>query len=342
MNIKPCIPAILLLCCLVAGQEEASAQYSITDGPTVDTSRLIGNMECFTTLSGMRVVGTVLQISSDGVLLETQNKRVLLPYSDLRPAIALKYGCSPSALRELQAQKEKIAREAAENLRLQAEKEKMDAKAAEEEQIRKMRQAEKAEQELRLKNEQEAKQAVILENQQRIAAEKAFNAGRPSVSSPSTLLRNAGIFILIVVFAVYWWNARRFQSWLYFRMIGLPNQVATSLSAPDREHLKNRSMNTKQITTAWVGITLLVFLSMFPPWKYTYNYAQSHLEQAGDYCLIFTPPKPGPWLGQILEPLYLWQVSIDLSRLLIPVLAVIVVCSALMLVFKDRNPPPTQ
>ncbi|MCF6256217.1 MAG: hypothetical protein L3J98_07695 [Gammaproteobacteria bacterium] len=78
------------------------------------------------------------------------------------------------------------------------------------------------------------------------------------------------------------------------------------------------TLNGRQLIALKIGIILMTINIIFPPWVYTVNGGSFHSENPAGYYSIFEPPSP-----ESSKPAH--GVKIDLSRLLIQVVAIILI-----------------
>lgn len=69
-------------------------------------------------------------------------------------------------------------------------------------------------------------------------------------------------------------------------------------------------LNGSQRKILMGGLLLFLFLGLFPPWVYTFNYQSVHAERPAHYAFIAWPPEPK--MGGFAH-----GVAIDISRLLV-------------------------
>jgi hypothetical protein len=93
-------------------------------------------------------------------------------------------------------------------------------------------------------------------------------------------------------------------------------------------------MNGKQQVALWAGITLLVVMSLFPPWAEIVNLEGRRIERPAGYTSIFEPPQP----TSESEAWRRWtSMRIDFSRLLIQWVIVTVVTGGAIITLRDRD-----
>ena len=91
-------------------------------------------------------------------------------------------------------------------------------------------------------------------------------------------------------------------------------------------------MNKKQKIALWSCIVAIVLIMMFPPWKFVFFQHDIKDRVAGYSFFLLPPPVPdtdgtGIYLTRITDA---WDADIDYSRLVIPIVIVLVICGGLM------------
>ena len=99
-------------------------------------------------------------------------------------------------------------------------------------------------------------------------------------------------------------------------------------------------MNKKQKIALWSCIVAIVLIMMFPPWKFVFaNYHELNDRVAGYSFFLFPPPVPdtdgtGKYLNRGTMG---WDAEIDYSRLVIPIVIVLVICGGLMVSLRSES-----
>ncbi len=91
-------------------------------------------------------------------------------------------------------------------------------------------------------------------------------------------------------------------------------------------------MNKKQTIAMWVGIAIIVTMTVYPP--FLHKNIKGHYIGNGSYGLIFDPPAYSP---NAITP-----VLIDMYRLGVQYFAVAVVTAGLIYTLRDKKPPDEQ
>ena len=92
------------------------------------------------------------------------------------------------------------------------------------------------------------------------------------------------------------------------------------------------NMNKNQRLVVMIGIALIVFMGLFPPWTHTYKARTTYSEEPAGYSFIASPPRPkriNPWYG--------YGIKIDISRLLIQWVVVITASGCGVLLTNKRK-----
>ena len=94
-------------------------------------------------------------------------------------------------------------------------------------------------------------------------------------------------------------------------------------------------LNSKQQRVMWLGIIMLVAISIYPPWQYSkvnlYSPQVTETTPVGHY-LIFEVPEFSPGRSSVIT-----DTGIDIQRYLIYLIIIIVITAGLLLVFKGRE-----
>jgi len=88
-------------------------------------------------------------------------------------------------------------------------------------------------------------------------------------------------------------------------------------------------MNTKQKIISLIGVLIIFFMGLFPPWKYIDENASVYREIPADYYLIFAPPEP--------DEEEMLSIQLDISRLAIQWITVLFVMGAIIYIFHDKK-----
>ena len=87
-------------------------------------------------------------------------------------------------------------------------------------------------------------------------------------------------------------------------------------------------MNKKQKICLWIGIAIIVLMSLFPPWFYTHARITEVQTNAG-YHFLLIPPLPYDKVGS--------GIRLDTSRLFVQWVVIAIITSGLIVTFKDKK-----
>ena len=87
-------------------------------------------------------------------------------------------------------------------------------------------------------------------------------------------------------------------------------------------------MNGKQKICLWIGIAVIVLMSLFPPWLYTQARITEVQTNAG-YHFLLTPPQPQGEVG--------YGIHLDMSRLFVQWIVIIAIAAGLIVSFQEKE-----
>jgi len=106
-------------------------------------------------------------------------------------------------------------------------------------------------------------------------------------------------------------------------------------------------LNLKQKVVIWIGLALVAQIGIYPPWiqEYSYNGEIYLGPTATIHYWIFSPPGPPTWVwtkqDETLKAPQLWNVRLDVARLMAEWRAIILVFGGLAWTLRDpRKPVP--
>jgi hypothetical protein len=100
-------------------------------------------------------------------------------------------------------------------------------------------------------------------------------------------------------------------------------------------------MNTKQLTTLWTSIGIIVVMLLFPPWQFRLKSGGMEQVAPGPYHFMFLGPPVPPVTSSAgyLRGFHVnnWCPEVNQVRLISPIVIVVIVAGGLMVTFRSRE-----